>query len=300
MAKQKQPWVDAKKKKRAKKEPPTIQWDPELPTIRAEIEAAIEKHAAVMARDPSPIQPIRPDGTQKLTKNAEMMFRLQLQLFRSVFGREPKKDEPIFWDRAKEHLGAFPIDTDEMHASIASAARDSGMRPAQAFALGVVGLPMTERVAEARPELAQWWEECVALYEELAAEGHPPVVPAELRRAMVAMNENAATGVTPITAAYVKAKNRDPAFTRMAGTVLDSVGDSEIAEEVLLRIATLVVDSEHLREWLQDPELMSDRGYSEPLLFAVATARIDPKTRLFDRESFAEQLAAFEQYEHAP
>ena len=34
-----------------------------------------------MARDPSPIQPIRPDGTQKLTKNAAMMFRLQLQLF---------------------------------------------------------------------------------------------------------------------------------------------------------------------------------------------------------------------------
>jgi hypothetical protein len=38
---------------------------------------------------------------------------LQFQPLRLVFGREPSKKDRIFWDRSREHEGAFPIDDAE-------------------------------------------------------------------------------------------------------------------------------------------------------------------------------------------
>ena len=93
-----------------------LTWEPGLPRTASEIEAMLEALLpSLTASTPADIEARTehlPDGSRriKLTPEAMQAFRLQLQLFRCVFDRDPRPHDPVFWDRSREREGVFPLD----------------------------------------------------------------------------------------------------------------------------------------------------------------------------------------------
>lgn len=137
------------------------QWDPNLPRTVPEIEAAID--AALTAGDLSTPRDAgdverSPNGSRwiKMDPQTVVLLKLQLQLFRAVFGRDPGKRDPVFWDRDRECDGVFPLSiTNDQMADDAAAV---GIRPEIVYAIRKTGRIVTarNRTLLSEDELNEW------------------------------------------------------------------------------------------------------------------------------------------------
>ena len=243
--------------------------DPALPTTIAEIEAAQDVAMQEMQDDPPARVDRDEDGrTVHMGPAAARFMKLQVQLFRVVFGREPRDRDPLFWDREREHEGVFPIDPADHERAIRNAARAIGMRPEVGYAMALTGLTITERNASAHSvEDFAAWEDAVDDYRRQAETGVVPLTPNEFLDAWTAMNE-------------VASKTRPAALNSAWGmgqvltAVRDAVGSDEKGGAAMTRLTALVA----LGASGEIGELVSATGFLGPAVIAAASAEVDRRT----------------------
>jgi hypothetical protein len=141
-------------------------WDQDLPREVAQIEQAqLELIRALMSGGGSMATGAErlPDGTKRISLSREgvLFMRLQRQLFRAVFEREPAARDPIFWDRSRESEGAVPMDPGrdlEMREALESSMLRAGMSPELAYAARKTGMILTKqnRHLMSDEELREW------------------------------------------------------------------------------------------------------------------------------------------------
>jgi hypothetical protein len=244
--------------------------DPALPSTPAEIEAAQDAALRRLADEPPGEVVDDADGTRTLqmSEGQGLFMKLQLQLFRVVFGREPGPGDPVFWDRAREREGVFRMEDSSRQLSQHLLA--AGVRPEIAYAAGITGRLLTEGAA-ARLSRADRdeWRDAVRDHQRQAKAGHPPVLPEELIAAV-----RAAT-----------AGGREVLAEELLARVTDALdGDEAKARCALDRIAALVL----LAEEEQIPGL-SAGAIPEPVVAVAAAAELD-ETRRFRRADFFRRL----------
>lgn len=144
--------TSAKKKlrreRRKKKSLRPPEWDPELPRDKAGIEDAMNRilrertHELVSPQDPT----FMPDGSKivKMGPALNELMRLQRQLFRATFNREPDPKDPVFWDHDRELEGPKPINADKYRREIGKHALAAGIRPQVAYAMRKTGMIIAE------------------------------------------------------------------------------------------------------------------------------------------------------------
>lgn len=263
-------------------------FDTTLPTTVAAIEAEME---AVLARipteTPGEIEYHETGRTIHLSPAQVQMMRLQKQLFRVVFGREPGPHDPVVWDRDREHEGVFPFNPEKHTRELARSLTATDIRPEIAYAVALTGMAPTDRNSHLyREEDLEEWREAVDDYVHQAATGVIPLLPTEFLHAWNTVNGVAAhPNVVPIgLAGYANTTEN-----RMVITLEGELGTQEKAIAAMTRMAALVVLAEEEEEF---NDLVSPEGYSELAIWAAASAEIDRRTRSFDAQSFRERLDA--------
>lgn len=266
-------------------------WEDDLPrekeAIRSEIESlTFELTSAALDGKTSTRTVENADGTHTmhLDPQADRLLRLQRQLFRAEFGREPESNDPVFWERGRDGQPSR-IDVDQLHVELARAARRQGIAPEKVYALSVIGLPMTEALAEQRPALARWWNACIAHYKRCVGAKYTPIAPSELIKTFEAMNFAASHPLIDYEAAEEVDRRIPEPHRRVFGAVLDALKDRDVAEIAIMRASILGTTIK--------PD--SPRGYSERMIYAAATAKV--KSRRFDKKSFGAQLVEYDRYE---
>jgi hypothetical protein len=266
---------------------PALQLDPALPTTIAEIEAAQEAALLELAHDPSSSRIEHEDGsaTVHMGPAAAKAMKLQLQLFRVVFGREPGKKDPLFWDRSREHEGVFPIDDAEYNRELRQAASTVGIRPELSYAMALTGLIVTEQNLSALSanDLAEW-EEAVEDYKHQAATGAPPLTPDEFTEAWAAIDRVALT-------TRPTALNTDRGAAKLLAAARTALGTEEKARAALTRLTALIA----LGESGEIADLVSPEGFLEIAVVAAASAEVDRSTGLFILASFRERVARLDE-----
>lgn len=149
------------------------QWDADLPR---DAEAIRKQQREVMdneGRQPFAVSPGMqqlPDGSKivHLSEPLAKFLRLQQQLFRAVFGREPARGDPTFWDTEREAEGVFPVRYEKHRQAVQSAAVRAGVRPEIAYAMRKTGMVLTRHNQHLfTDEELEEWQDAVEEYEEV-------------------------------------------------------------------------------------------------------------------------------------
>ena len=84
------------------------------------------------------------------------LVQRQIERFREKFGREPGKDDPLFFD--PDSFIPRPLDLDELTADTLKAMEKAGTRPEIVYAFRKTGLLVTEDNIDQLPQssLAEW------------------------------------------------------------------------------------------------------------------------------------------------
>jgi hypothetical protein len=267
------------------------QFDPSLPTTRAEIEAAQEAVLQEMAaEDPARVEHHEQGRKILMTSSQTKLMKLQLQLFRVVFGREPGPHDPVFWDRAREHEGVFRIDPAQHEHAMRKAVAITGIRPEIGYAMALTGLVLTAENEHLHSEEdLEEWQDAIDDYRHQAETGVLPLTPNEFMGAWTAINKAASyPNVIPLNFAAYANMTDDRTLNLIGASLQSELGSEEKALAAKHRIAALVA----LAESGMVEGLLSADGYSEKALFAAASAEIDRKTRRFHLDSFRNRLDA--------
>jgi hypothetical protein len=154
-------------------------WESDLPrdiaVIEEEQEIALRSlNAADFAKEATRHE----DGSRTIDMSPRMvlMMRLQKQLFRAVFKREPNEVDPVFWDREREHLGVFPIRLPSEDVKFKWAVA-SGMRKPQAYAFAKTGMLIVGGNEHLyTEEQLEEWDDAIDEYEVLDLERIQPAL----------------------------------------------------------------------------------------------------------------------------
>lgn len=161
-----------KKERRRKKGLRPPEWDSELPKDKAGIETEMERvlreraHEIASPEDPT----LLPNGSKIVKMSPAMveLMRLQRQLFRATFNREPGPKDPVFWDHDRELEGPKPIDADKYRREIGKYALVAGIRPQIAYAMRKTGMIISESNKHLFTESdLDEWQDAVEEYYEL-------------------------------------------------------------------------------------------------------------------------------------
>jgi hypothetical protein len=262
-------------------------FDQSLPTTRDEIEAAMEALMEQMhAEGPARVEHTE-GGKNILLNSSQVTFmKLQMQLFRVVFGREPSPKDPIFWDREREHEGVFAIDATKDSLAFSKILAEADVRPEIAYAMALTGMIVTEQNQHLQSDDdIDEWNEAIDEYVHQAETGVIPLTPNEFIGAIAVVGRVVSQdNVIPIgIAGYA-----NTAENRMVIVLQDELGSRNKAIAAMDRMAALVM----LTDQEEFKHLISNEGYSEVAVRAAASAEVDPKTRLFNLDSFRYKIEA--------
>lgn len=280
----------AKRRAKAAKKVRAPEFDPTLPKTRAEIEAEMQTLLAKLPADiPARVDHHERGKTIHLSPTGAQLMRLRKQLFRVVFGREPGPGDPVFWDPAREHEGAFPLDDEDSQRRRAIHAGAAQIRPEMAYAWALLGFAPMQSTADLYTENdLDEWQEAVDDYRHQAATGVVPLVPAEFLHAWKVVNGVAAhPNVIPIGLAG----SANTTMNRMLATLEAELGSDQKAAAAMTRMAALVALTEHE----EFNSLVSPEGFLESAVIAAASAEIDQRSKTFDIESFRDRLDAIDE-----
>lgn len=267
-----------------KAKPP--QFEPDLPMTQTAIEAEIARLLPEAAREtPEIVEYGEHERTITLTPTMGQVMRLQKQLFRVVFRREPGPHDPLFWDRDREAEGVFPIDLGEGERGFLKALEDVDTPPEIVYAIALTGIiPVEGKLHLYKKDELERWEEAASDYVHQAETGIPPLVPDEMMRAVVAANDFPARKSDAVPS---ESDGETKTRLEMMFDILERELDTrERAAFALYRLAAL-------GEIVQEDEfqhLATSAGPTEAATIAAASAEMDRKTRKFVRESFRERL----------
>lgn len=268
---------------RPKQDLPPV-WDGDLPRTKEEIETELDAVAHEMLSDP-PSRVEHGDDYKKvfLSPSQQKFMRLQCQLFRAVFGREPNKSDPIFWDRARESEGVFRVDTEQNSLMMSQALNNIDIRPEVAYAIALTGLMPTERHRDAyATEDLEEWESAIADYQFQNETGVVPLTPPEFLHAWNVINQTSGE-----YAELSKKKKPDTDLVeRLLGALERELGTPIKAAAAMSRMAAVITIT-------QQPEfarLLSSTGFAETAVVAAASAEIVSETQAFDTASFRRKL----------
>jgi hypothetical protein len=170
MSKRKKQLKRAKKKMQATTRDRSPKWDGDLPRTKPEIKEAMHRilreHSHELTAPAPPV--FHPDGSKTVPMSPRMveLMRLQKQLFRATFNREPGRRDPMFWDHDREHEGPKPIDAEKMARETRKDMVMAGIRPEMAYAHEKTGMIITESNLHLfTEEQIEEWEEAVAEYQ---------------------------------------------------------------------------------------------------------------------------------------
>lgn len=264
----------------------TPKFDTSLPTTRAEIEAAMEVLLQRMSGE-GPGQVVeRNEDTETLlmTSTQTELMKLQQQLFRVVFGREPSPMDPVFWDPDREHEGPFPIGHMKATRAMDQFLAKSGIRPEIAYAMALTRLKITEENNHLySDEDLLAWEYAVGDYIHQANTGLPPLAPSEFRRAFTTVNgASAQPNVIPIGLAG----HSNTTVNRMFASLQSELGTHAKAVAAMSRLSALM----ELAEQEEFKDIVTSTSVSDAALLAAASAEYDTKTHSFDIDSFRDRL----------
>jgi hypothetical protein len=146
------------------------QWDPDLPRNRIEIEQQMNELLKEQGHELASQEPavFLPDGSKQVKMGPAMqkLMRLQFQLFRAVFNREPGPHDPVFWDHDRESEGPVPIDHNKWRRELGKDMRTAGIRPAMAYAVEKTGMIITTTNKHLFTDAQlQEWDDAVEEYE---------------------------------------------------------------------------------------------------------------------------------------
>ncbi len=282
----------ARRKAKAAAKAMLPKFDPSLPTTVAEIEAAMEALTDAVATEPGGRVEHSESGKRIfLTPSQAKLMKLQLQLFRVVFGREPSQKDPLFWDRAREREGVFKIDPEKDSRTLSKALAGTSIRPEIAYAMALTGIILTPQNEHLfSEEDLEEWEAAIGDYVEQAKTGVVPLTPGEFLQAWEVVNQTASQdNVIPIRLAG----HPNSTENRMLVTLQEQLGSDVKAIAAMSRIAALVV----LVEMEEFKDLVAPEGFNELAVVAAASVKIDLKTRLFDTESFRRKFETLSEEE---
>lgn len=144
-------------------------WDESLPREKDKIEEAMEhilqNHAAEII-SPAPAI-FLPDGSKRVPMSPPMvqLMKLQEQLFRATFNREPRDNDPVFWDHDREHEGPKPFNAKKRGKELQKGMLAAGIRPEMAYAAGKTGLIISQSNLHLfTDEQLDEWEDAVEEY----------------------------------------------------------------------------------------------------------------------------------------
>jgi len=266
-----------------KAKPP--QFEPDLPMTQTAIEAEIERLIPEAAREtPEIVEYAEHERTITLTPTMRQVMRLQKQLFRVVFRREPGPHDPLFWDRDREAEGVFPIDLGEGERGFLKALEDVDTPAEIVYAIALTGImPVEGKLHLYTKDEVERWDEAVHDYVHQAETGIPPLVPDEMMRAAVAAND------FPEISDAISSESDEGSKTRL-DTMLDilerELNTRERAAIALYRLAALgkIVQENEFQY------LATSAGPSVAAMIAAASAEMDRETGKFVQESFRERL----------
>jgi hypothetical protein len=253
---------------------------------RPEIEAEMEKAIQAVAREePGHVEHHEGGKTVHLGPAQAQLLRLQQQLFRVVFGREPGAHDPIFWDSEREHEGALPIDPAKSRRETSRAFAATSFAPEFAYAYSVTGLMPTQKTKDLLTEEERAaWEEAVNDYLEQLDSGVVPLAPEEMLDAFTAVNTlPAARRFAP----SAWAGGVDAVAQQMLAAIQETLGTREKAFAAMSRMACLVA----LAESGEVDGIAKEHGFSEAAIRAAASAAVDTGAHAFDVDSFEEKLS---------
>lgn len=267
------------------------QWDPDLPRTVGEIEALMHDATLEMtkatAAGPSLLQTeyTTPGAERKIALTPTMFrsLKLQQQLFRAVFQREPTGRDPVFWDRDREQEGCFHFDADEMGFDLHHAAVTAKMRPEMTYAIGCTGRMVTEQnchllTKEARTE----WETAVADYRQQSRAAHPPIPPPTYYQAY--------RYVCEVVAALGPDLPMDKRVDALRCTFASVLGSDALGVTATHRFLALL-HTLQTRPQYEAARLSADIPIE--LLSAAATARVHDTRYEFVSESFDQKAVEF-------
>ena len=106
----------------------------------------------------------------KMSPDIQQAMKVQLQLFKDTFGRDPGPGDPVFFDHQNTEVPTFmsPQRALEEQKELGNDMRMAGVRPAIAYAVGKTGMILTEmnqHMFQAQ-DLAEW-DAAIAEYHKL-------------------------------------------------------------------------------------------------------------------------------------
>ncbi len=249
------------------------------------IEDEIEKLIPQLTAETSgPVEHGEHERMITLSPTMRRLTRLQKQLFRVVFGREPGPSDPLFWDREREAEGAFPIDVRHGRQDILQALDRIDVAPEIAYAVGMTGMLLVEgNVHLYKEEDLDEWHDAVDDYVYQAETGVPPLVPDEMMRAVAIANEHAAQWAANAADADGSPMER---LNRMLDTLEVTLGTRSKAAIALYRLSAL----DTIAKQSEFEHLYTPAGFSEAAMIAAALAEMDKSEKTFVLESFRMRL----------
>jgi Domain of unknown function (DUF4263) len=244
-------------------------FDPTLPTTKAAIEAEIEQLLPQMLEAPALKVERHEEGrTIYLSPPQAQLMRLQLQLFRAVFDREPGPHDPIFWDAGREKDGAFFIDPMKDARTSARYLSMTDIRPEVAYAMALTGIaPMKSTSQFYEEDDIEEWQAAVDDYLHQKATGVIPLIPDEFIHAWSAVGDKAR-------------------LERELGTYEKAVA----AANRIAALETIMLRTEF-------KPLLSPDGYSVAAIVAAASAEVHKRTAKFNVSSFRAKLSIVDWYD---
>lgn len=266
-----------------KAKPPQFEWD--LPMTQTAIEDEIDKLIPQLNVETSgPVEYGEHGRTISLSPSMRRLTRLQKQLFRVVFGREPGSGDPLFWDRDRELEGAFPIDVRHGRQDVLRALDRIDIAPEIAYAVGMTGmLPFEGNVHLYKEEDLDEWHDAVDDYMHQAETGVPPLLPDELMRAVATSIEAAEQWAVSPADAQGPPMAR---LNRMVETLEAALGTRSKAAIALYRLSALGA----ITEESEFEHLLTPTSFSDAAMIAAASAEMDKSEKTFVRESFRQRL----------
>lgn len=263
------------------------QFESDLPMTQAAIEDEIERLLPEAALEtPEVIEVGEHERKISLTPTMLRIMRLQKQLFRVVFRREPGPHDPVFWDRDREAQGFFPIDEQKGSQDLSKALAKTDIRPEIAYAIALTGMiPLEHNMHLYDEEALAAWQDAIIDYVHQEETGVLPLTPEEFMQAWEIAN---AVAERPNVVPIGIAGSPNTGLNRILVTLEDELGTHEKAAAAISRMAALVEIAEHE----EFKHLVIPGGYSEIAVVVAASANIDRQTGNFEPGNFRARLDA--------